>query len=285
MSNSGERGHLEGDHQSEFGDDMFAGPAVAGAMGPAAAVSPVPSGNQPSPRPLEREAPVLGRGWGRGPIPVDKRKYRYDVVRGRASPAVSFSATKVDRMDAVEAGDTLHRLHQIFGIDKAEEARIFAFDCALWFEHTVNGASLLQPGRGNLLVDGVQFDIEPIKTLLGNDQRRFFRAFADDIAETNRLILRSYDPYDAEAVEKVGQIQQVALARGLHRHPHLCHDSSDACLNLSMDERMAVLASKRLVIPSVINQVDVVHERVGNASGMSNYAAVAGARDNRVNPQ
>jgi len=175
-----------------------------------------------------RSAPVTAAGWGRGPATVDRRKFRYDVDRARARPALSFSVTKADRMTATEAGDMLHQVHTNLGIDKEAEERIAAFDNALWFEHTVNGASMLQPGRGELIVDGVSFDVSTVKALLGENQRRFFRAFADEIAAANRLILDSYDPYSPESVEMVGQLRQVAVERGLQKFPHLAHDSSDA---------------------------------------------------------
>jgi len=98
--------------------------------------------------------------------------------------------------------------------------------------------------------------------LLGVDQRRFFRAYADDIAEVNREVLDAYDPYDAVAAEKAAQVHQVAVERGLQKFPHLAHDSSDACLGLSYDERLAVIASKRVVIPSTVNAVDRIADRV-----------------------
>lgn len=246
-------GHDDG--ASEIGEDMFARapPRSSVAAGPS-------SGGA---RALEREAPVpVGTGWGRGPVAVDPRKFRYDVLRGRASKPLTFSATKVDRLDAVKAGDYLDKIHTLYGIQHQDEARILAFDKALWFEHTVNGASMLQPGRGTLVVDGVEFDIQPIKTLLGEELRRFFRAYADDIAELNREVLNAYDPYDVVAAEKAAQIHQVAIERGLQKYPHLAHDSSDACTVISFDERLAVMASKRSVIPSSVNQVDVVAERV-----------------------
>jgi len=269
----GKRKPESDDAMTEIGGDMFARGAAAATQG-AAAVGAKPGPSVPrsasgSPssavggtplRAMERSAaPISGAGWGRGPIPVDKRKFRYDVLRGRSSPALSFAASKVDRMDAVEAGDMLHRLHEMFGIAQEEEARILAFDRALFFEHTINGASLLQPGRGTLTVAGVGFDIGPIKTMLGVDQRRFFRAFADDIAAMNREILELYDVYDPESVEKVGQLNQLAAERGLQKFPYLVHDSSDAGLALSYDERVALMASKRVVLDATVNQTDQIH--------------------------
>lgn len=211
---------------------------------------------------ITRTVPPVGKGWGRGVIPVDTRKFRYDVTQARASAPVPFSATKVDRMDAVEAGDKLHSLHVTLGIDREPEARILGFDNALWLEHFINGASMLQPGRGALVVDGVAFDIAKIRDMLGEDVRRFFRAFADNIAACARNILDTHDPYDAESVEKVGQIRQVALERGMQKYPHLAFDAADACVEISMEERSALIASKGMVLESTANAVDTLRPRV-----------------------
>lgn len=197
-----------------------------------------------------RTAPTATRGWGKGPVAIDKRKFRYDVYRGITMGPLSFNATKADTLDASEAGDLLHRIHEHFGIASEAENRIAAFDNALWYQHTVNGASQLQPGRGSLYVDGVAFDIEPIKRILGEDMRRFFRAFADEIVENNRRILAGYDEYDPEAKEKAVRVNAVAVKRGLSKFPFLAADSSEAALSLSHEERSAVLVAKPFNLPS-----------------------------------
>jgi len=94
--------------------------------------------------------------------------------------------------------------------------------------------------------------------------RRFFRAFADDIVEVNRSVLAGYSPYDFVAAEKHGQLMQVAAARGLHKYPELAFDAADACNNISLDARRALLASKALVIPEV-NETDRAFPRVGGS--------------------
>jgi len=175
--------------------------------------------------------------------------------------ALPFGATRADRMDAAEAGRLLHRIHEVFEIDTEEENVIAAFDKALFFEHAVNGASLLQPGRGALSVGESVFELSVVKTILGTDQRRFFRAFADEVIEVNREVLASYDAYDPATVEKHGQLMQVAVERGLQKYPHLAHDSSDAALRISVEERMALMASKRSVLPTVVNNADKIVER------------------------
>lgn len=211
---------------------------------------------------VTRTVSVTGHVVGKGVVPRDSRKFRYDTTRARVLPALEYGATKADRLDAAVAGDLLHRMHQVLGIDKEGEDVLRAFDCALFFEHTINGASMLQPGRGSLFVRETEFELRVVKEILGNDQRRFFRAYADDIADVNREVLDGYDPYNAAACERRGQIIQVAVERGLQKYPYLAHDSSDAGVRLSLEERVALAASKRLVLPTVVNNVDKLAERV-----------------------
>jgi len=204
------------------------------------------------------EAKVVGRG----PVPSDQRKFKYDRNRARAMPALPFEATRADRMDAVEAGLMLDRVHALYSLDRESEDVLMAFDKALFFEHTVNGASMLQPGRGKLAVGSSVFDLAPVKAMLGVEQRRFFRAYADEIADVNREVLASYDPYDPVAVEKHAQLLQVAFVRGLQKYPHLAHDSSDAGNRLTLEERVALQTSKRAVLSSTVNKVDAIAARV-----------------------
>jgi hypothetical protein len=234
------------DHHDGYVADPYAGAAIPAARGSV----PLPAG-------INREAPSVAKGWGRGPIPTDKRKYRYDVLRAHALGPVSFSVSKEDRMDADEAGEVLHQLHKELGIDRAQENKIHAFNHALFFQHTINGASMLQKGEGRIVVGGESFSYEVILRKLDTKARRFFRAFADDIAEVNRGIMQNVSSYDPEAMDKYGQLQQVAAERGLHKYPHLSHDSADACLNLSLEERRAVIASKRHVLMIGKNSVDM----------------------------
>jgi len=237
---------------SEMGDDIYANPSVQ-ASGAESSQHAVPA---QGPRPIERQGQSTAMGWGKGPVSADTRKFKYDVMRGKIGKALPFSASKVDRMEADVAGDMLHSIHVMYGIDKEDERRLVAFDKALFWEHAINGASLMQPGRGKLIVDSVGFDIQPLKDKLGVDQRRFFRAFADDVATVVVEVMDAYDFYDPESVEKVAMIKQIAVARGLQKFPRLIHDSSDAGTDLSYDERVAVMGSKRIVLESTVNVAD-----------------------------
>jgi len=222
-----------------------------------------------------RQAPAVAKKVGRGPVPVDARKFHYDRVRGRTMPALMFGATRADRLDAEDAGQLMHALHVMFGIDRETEDVLIAFDKALFFEHTINGASLLQEGRGTLSVGTSSFELKLVKAKLGEKQRRFFRAYADEIAEVNAEVIRDFDPYDPESAEKYGQLLAVAVERGLQKHPHLAHDSADAGLRLSVEERVALLNSKRLVLPSVVNNVDKLTPRTPGVPKEGTVASVA----------
>jgi len=207
---------------------------------------------------------------GRAPKGYDSRKFRYDVVRGRGAN-LGFSTSREDRMSAEEAGDMLNRIHVLCGIDRETEGVIRAFDKALFFCHTVNGGSVLIPGRAKFSVTGVtqEFNYGHIRDLLGVALRRFFRAFADEIADVNLEILRDYDQYDAVRAEQWGWLMQTAYDRGMQRYPHLSHDSADACLSLAPAERAALAASKSMVVSTSNNSADRMkaNSRVASADG------------------
>lgn len=257
------RSEQSDDSRSEAGD-VFEAPAAApraSAAGPSG-VRPQPSRPPVATTGVTRSAPPVARMVGRGPVRPDPRKFGYDVTRARAMPKLPFGASRADRMDAVDAGALLDRIHQMFGIDTETEDVIAAFDKALFLEHTLNGASILQSSRGLLWVGDAQFELAAIKRLLGENQRRFYRAFADDIAMVNREVLAAYDDHDPTKVELHGQIMQVAIERGLQKYPHLAHDSSDAGVRLSVEERNALMHSKRIVLESTVNRADAPQRRV-----------------------
>jgi len=258
---------------------FFRGTGAAGAS-----ASTPPKGGSPGPAERSERARTgakallvgeesTGRGWGRGPVPHDTRKFRYDRARALMLPPVQFTASKADRLDADEAGQLLHMIHKQFGIENEDESRLMAFDSALWWQHVINGASILQPGRGVLWVDGMTFDIAECLRLIGETQlRRFFRAYADEIAEVIRGVMAEYDPYNPVSVEKHGQLMQVATARGLHKYPEYAFDAADACLSMSIDARRAVMASKAFVIPKV-NTTDRLPTPVGQSVGADDTTA------------
>lgn len=200
---------------------------------------------------VESDAPRIGRP----PPAYDRRKFKYDVLEARKLDLVPWHITKDDRMEAEEAGAKLNILHRLYGIEKENPDILQAFDNALFFAHTINSGSVLQPGRSDLIVRGTHMTLQIAISYLGNDIRRFFRAYADEIRAINKQVLAGYDPADIEAVEKHGWLMEVAADRGLFRYPDLCHDSSDKCI-LNPAERAAVSNSKMSVFGSIVNAAD-----------------------------
>jgi len=270
-----EHGDDHEDTRSELGGAFEHSEAVAGPSG-GGSPRPQASPGRPIAVPIEgvtRRAPASAKAYGRGAVPADPRKFRYDRNRAQALPSLPFGATRADRMSAEEAGEKLDRIHEICGIARDSEDVLSAFDKALFFEHAVNGASLLQPGRGHLVVGKSTFDLTMVKKILGVDQRRFFRAYADEIADTLREVLAAYDPYEPVTVDMHGQVMQLAVSRGLQKYPYLIHDSSDAGVRLSVEERVALENSKRVVLTSVVNNADKMVERApsGNSRADADY--------------
>lgn len=204
------------------------------------------------------EGPKEGMGWGRGPALPDGRKFKFDIRHARVQEPIPFSVSKLDRLDAEVAGQKLQQILAKFGIQNEDEARILAFMNALFFAHTLNGGSILQPGRGVLRIDGVEFDMATINVILGIETRRFYRAFADEIADANQFIIDNCDPMDPVSMEAYGQLMQVAQERGLQKYPRFAHDSADACIHMSIEERRAVIASKRMVLLGTVNRADEI---------------------------
>lgn len=185
------------------------------------------------------------------PAVYDSRKFKYDRTAGLTKSAVSFATSKADRLDPEEAGRLLARIHRITGIYKKPDEYRVAFDRALFFEHTINGASRMQSGEGYLRVLNTSYPIAQVTRALTGKLRRFFRAFADEIADTNKFVIKSYDPDDPDTVDRYGQLMQVAYERGLQKYPYLAHDSADAMLHVTPEERFALIASKKHIIETL----------------------------------
>lgn len=186
-------------------------------------------------------------------LPRDPRLIKYDLVGGRNRSGVGFSVPRFDRMSAEDAGELLHGLHCKFGIQNCTEEVLWAFDKALFFNHTINGASPVQPGEKDMIIDDpnsgqISIPMREIIDELGFNARRFFRAFADLVTEANREVIEERDPEDQNSVDRYDQLMQVAFQRGMVRYPELSHDSADACTRLTLEERATVLASKAKVL-------------------------------------
>jgi len=194
--------------------------------------------------------------YGSGLPIYDVRKYKYDVIGGRGGKKIDWHVSKADRMDAATAGRTLQRIYHIWNLEKENPEVLLSFTNALFFCHTMNSGSMIQPDRSIIYVGAQEFSFYEVVRLLGDDLRRFFRAFADDIAAVNQSVIDTYDPSDVQSRERFDWLMEVATDRGLMKYPHLAHDSSDKCQSITPAERAAVANSKIGIFSNISNAVD-----------------------------
>jgi len=151
------------------------------------------------------------------------------------------------------------------GLDKALDGAQKAFVDAMFLAHTKNSASILMPGRAEFWIETrgqpkrVYNYFTDVVLPLGDNVRRFFRAYADEVRAVNRRVLaQAALGLDLDMVEHGKHIRQVAASRGLHRHPDLCHDTSDHCTSLSVTEFDTIRASSAGIFASQENGADMV---------------------------
>jgi hypothetical protein len=134
----------------------------------------------------------------------------------------------------------------------------------MFLAHTKNSASVLMPGRAEFWVEGggrkrVYNYFNDVVEPLGDNVRRFFRAYADEVRAVNRRVLAEAAlGTNLDMVEHGKHIMQVAASRGLRRFPDLCHDTSDHCRNLSVTEFDSIRASSSGIFASQENGADMV---------------------------
>lgn len=199
------------------------------------------------------KAPVVRRG--KAIAEVDPAMYPFNVVAGSRSGS-SFVVSRDDRMSVREARRKMEAVLDSFGLLSESHEFCYSFTQAMFVAHALNGASIVGPGRASFTVGGSEFSYGDVIRVLGPDARRFFRAYADDIARALSKVLELYDPADHESVRICGQIRSIALARHLVQFPYLIHDSADACVKISMAEMAAVMRSKELVLKDGNNAVE-----------------------------
>lgn len=215
---------------------------------------------------LKRSVPRAQKKMGHHKPVHDPRLFRtYDRVAGLSKAPVPFDASRDDRMSKEDAGFAMESIVKRLGMTGEKPEVLEALHRAIFYSHAINGSSVLQPGRATITVAGTTFDYSTIVLFLGEAQRRFFRAFADEVLNNNKRILMSDDPDDIVALEQASMLRQVASARGLSRFPHLCHDSADACSDLSDTESSALLASKAMVFATTPNMADRGRFRPGQS--------------------
>lgn len=190
---------------------------------------------------------------------TDEDLFPFNYTAGRRSE-ISFSVDRDDRMPAAEAKGKLRDILEMFGIVAEPHDFLYSFTHALLVSHALNGASVAGPGRAMFHVDGNPFSYGEVLKCLGQNTRRFFRAYADETAKALALVLRDYDPADAVSVYLCGQIRYIAVNRMLTQYPYLIHDSADACVRITNTEMAAVQRSKNVVLKDNVNSIEAMEK-------------------------
>jgi hypothetical protein len=184
----------------------------------------------------------------------------YDYTAAVADRPVAFGASTDRSMTPVEAADRLIGLMRNCQVVGQSDATQMAFHKAILLAHAKNSGSILQPGRAEFWVEGstkMNFFFHVV-AYLGNDTRRFFRAYADLSRNLLQDIVKSYQRGEERHVEDYNDVMWVAMDRGLKRYPYLIADSSDACSNLTAGESTAVRQAKAGMLANTPNVVDLV---------------------------
>lgn len=184
----------------------------------------------------------------------------FDYAAAVSDREVRFRVTTNRVMPLDEASTRLAGLMQVCGVAAQADNVQLAFLRAILLAHAKNSASVIQPSRAMIYINGgrpINFFTDVVH-FLGDDTRRFFRAYAD----ITRTVVRSYyDRYnrgDLSVAEDVRDLDWVADDRGLSRFKDLVADGSDACSNLTRSERQALGMAKQSIFASGGNAVDVV---------------------------
>lgn len=206
-----------------------------------------------------RNSKAPGIRKGKAISDVDPSMYPFNVVAGSRS-GNAIIAGRDDRLSPKDASAKLALILESFGLMAEPHEFCYDFTQAMFVAHALNGASIVGPGRANFFVGGYPYSYGTVIKILGPDARRFFRAYADDIAKAVSKVLESYDPSDHDSVRMCGQIRSIAVVKQIVQFPYLIHDSADACVKLSPAEIAAVNRSKGLVLNDTPNAVDSLNE-------------------------
>jgi len=184
---------------------------------------------------------------------------------------IEVHVTADNRMSDEEAGRLLLSMLSRCGLGTEDDAVMVGFVKAMCLCMAINSSSILVPGRSKFYVAGSEFDFfTDVLAVLGNDARRFFRAYADVtrgylkgvIAEYQRGAAsdddRDVDRYE-HVVDMYNAIKYVAEKRGLTRAMDLIHDSAEFCSNKTAVERAILMSSKETIFANgahIMNLVD-----------------------------
>jgi len=166
---------------------------------------------------------------------------------------VSVYVTADNRMSDEEAGKITLDMLARCGLDNEDDSIMVGFIKAMCLCMAINSSSVLVPGRSKFYVNQSEFDFfGDVLSVLGNDARRYFRAYADITRGYLGDVIKDYQrgPVDGaevefeQVVDMYEAIKFVAEKRGLTRVMDLIHDSAEFCSNKTAVERAYLARSK-----------------------------------------
>lgn len=198
--------------------------------------------------------------WGPSGLGRTGKLLPFDTAAAWQDRPVPFRATYNRVMSDDDARKAMASIIRHCGAVGQVESVQLSLVNAILLSHAKNSGSIVQPSRAKFQVAGsrpLNF-YEDVVLLLGEDVRRFFRAYADQAREVVRERLQGFRDGRSEYEEDYRDIMMVARQRGLERYPDLICDSADACTNLSRVEMDAIGMSKVSVLSRSNNVADVV---------------------------
>lgn len=198
-----------------------------------------------------------------------------DTQRALMRPVPVF-VTADNRMSDADAGNLTLAILSRCGLSTEDDSVMVAFIKAMCLCMAINSSSVLVPGRSKLYVNGSEFDFfADVMSVLGNDARRYFRAYADITRGYLKDLIRDYqqgpaseDAAAMDAYEHVSDMYEavkfVAEKRGLTRVMDLIHDSAEFCSGKTAVERMYLSQSKETIFASGAYASNMVDNPVVN---------------------
>lgn len=197
--------------------------------------------------------------WGPRNL-LSTRQLPYDYAAAIHEGEVSFTVTSNRVMSATEASQRLRGLMHHCGVNGQADSVMMAFHKAILLAHAKNSSSIIQPARANIYIKGgsvINFYTDVLH-FLGDDSRRFFRAYADMVRQVLREIRNAYEAGDMRWAEDIRDLDWIAEDRGLSRHKDLVAGSADACTQLTRQEAVAIRQSKATIFANITNMADFV---------------------------
>lgn len=187
-------------------------------------------------------------------------KLPYDYVGALADRPVNFYATSNRIMPMDDACKKLAGILLHCGVSGQSDAVQLAFHRAILLAHAKNSASVIQPGRAGFGVDGSRecnFYLD-VMYPLGNDSRRFFRAWAQMSRDVVAGIHERKALGDESVYDDYRDLMWTARDRGLTRYPHLVADNAEAISGLTANEYTALSQAKATIFENTTNMADFV---------------------------